>query len=432
MLSARVLLTALLLPSVSVAGGRAVPAPKNVPIGEHPADTVPMADIPVLQHLAASLPEDADKRLVSVLDKAGPRFVTAPDPTAHFERQQAVDKGPQDGVPLRVLTYNVALLDRGYLLGLQRVQMPKVPARRSALPAQVLKDGWDVVLLQEVWDWSDVVRLAEAAEREGYVWFAGSKRKHKQHGQMILVRGTLIEGAQVRTEGQFDDQRRIERWPGPNIKRGYLTWTFTHSPTGQRMRVATAHPQAWASWWLVRTLQARQLGIDLGATPDDTIVVLGTDLNAGPYYPEDTFGEYEGEPVGEWWQNSLTWPVMQHYGGLHDIRVVGTDLGDVPAMHALPEWNRGWLKRPLNGDCGLVPGNVFTGTDCNSLYFSSYGGAEYPARLDHLFLRAPDGTVGIAETGLSYVDPVDIRGATHELSDHYGVFAELRIQPADQ
>jgi hypothetical protein len=76
----------------------------------------------------------------------------------------------------------------------------------------------------------------------------------------------------------------------------------------------------------------------------------------------------------------------------------------------------------------MVPQGVFTGTDCNRLYFDSYGGTEYPARLDHLFLRAPTDVVGVATTGLSYVNAETIRGHTHELSDHYGVHAELRIQ----
>jgi hypothetical protein len=409
----------------ALAGGRPTKAPPAPKLGSVPEDRAAMDRVPVLQHLAASLPEASEKTLEAVLDKNGPLFVTAPDPTPHFKREAAADRGPTSGTPLRVLTYNVALLDRGYLLGLQRVRMPNVPARRADLPKYLFKDGWDVLLLQEVWDWSDVVRLAEAAEREGYVWYAGSKRRHKQHGLMILVRGTLIEGAQERTEGQFENQRSIERWPGPNIKRGYITWTFTHAPTGNRLRVASAHPQSWANQWRTRSLQARQLGLDLGSTPADTIVLLGTDLNAGPYYPDDIYGEIDGEPVGEWWQNALTWPVIQHYGHLRDIRVVGHDLGDVPAMHALPEWNRGWLKRPMNGDCRIVPPDVFTGTDCNHLYFESYAAQEYPARLDHLFLRAPDGRVGIASTGLAYVEPVEVRGQKMELSDHYGVQAQL-------
>jgi len=110
------------------------------------------------------------------------------------------------------------------------------------------------------------------------------------------------------------------------------------------------------------------------------------------------------------------------------MRVLGNDLGDVAAMHAMPEWNPGWLKRPLNGDCHMMPDTVFTGTDCNRLYFESYGGTEYPARLDHLFLRAPADAVGIAATGLAYVESETVRGHTHELSDHYGVHAELRIR----
>jgi hypothetical protein len=83
----------------------------------------------------------------------------------------------------------------------------------------------------------------------------------------------------------------------------------------------------------------------------------------------------------------------------------------------------------MNGDCGMVPPDVFTTTDCNSLYFRTRAGQGYPARTDHLFLRAPEGTVGIHKTTLEYVEPEPVRGSRHELSEHYGVQVELRIVP---
>ena len=43
------------------------------------------------------------------------------------------------------------------------------------------------------------------------------------------------------------------------------------------------------------------------------------------------------------------------------------------------------------------------------------------------FLRAPPGAVGVARTGLVYETPEEIRGRTHEMSDHYGVYAEIWI-----
>ncbi len=389
-----------------------------------------MASVPVFMHLAASLPQDAEKTVAAVLARRGPRFVTAPDPTIWLEQQASVERGPLTGEPLRILTYNVALLDRTSLLGLRQFQAPHVPARRATLPVRILKDDWDVLLLQEIWDWSDVARIAEVAEREGYVWFAGSKRRHKRHGLMILVRGELITGAQVRTEAQFTDESPGERWPGPQIRRGYLTWSFTHAPTQRTIRLATAHPREGAEHWRTRSLQARQLGLDLGATPSDTIVFLGTDLGAGPYHPEEAFSAPAGRPVDDWWHNSLPWPIVQYYGTLLDLRILGEDLGDVSAVHALPEWNPGWQKRPLNGDCPMVSPDLFTAIDCNRLHFQGSAGEDPPMRSDHLFLRAPPGAVGVARTGLAYQTPQEIRGRTHELSDRYGVHAEVWIQKA--
>ena len=82
----------------------------------------------------------------------------------------------------------------------------------------------------------------------------------------------------------------------------------------------------------------------------------------------------------------------------------------------------------MNGDCSMVSPGLYTKTDCNGLHFRGLGGQTLPTRADHLFLRAPQGTVGVAGTGLAYVAPEEIRGRSHELSDQYGVHAELRIQ----
>lgn len=431
----RWLLTAVLLlaypTGLAHAGGRPVRAPTPPKLGDSPADHAPLTDIPVMHHVAASLPERSPKTMAAILARSGPSFVTAPDPSPYLRAQAALDRGPADGTPLRVLTYNVGLLDRGSFLRPHAHQNPHVPARRAHIPERILGDDWDVLLLQEVWDWSDVTRIAEVADRTGYVWFAGSKRHHNRHGLMILVRGELITGAQVRTEGRFEEQLRWERWSSKRIERGYLTWSFTHAPTKRPIRLATAQLQPHPRQWRTRTLQARQLGLDLASTPDDTIVILGADLDGAPYYPEDTFGEEAGRPVSAWWQSALPWPALQYYGHLHDVRNLGQMLDDVRIMHALPEWNSGWPKRALNGDCGMLPADVFTTTDCNSLHFQTSQGNGYPARTDHVFLRAPDRSTTVHESNLAYVQPESVRGPRHELSEHYGVQADIRIQPLD-
>lgn len=401
----------------------------TLPRLDHPLDQTPLADSPVLAHLAAALPAGAKATAADLLADRAPAFVTAPDPSALFRTDVAPPHTtPAPGaVQLRVLTYNTALLDRSYLGG--RARMPHVPARRMALPSMLLGDGWDVLLLQEVWEDADVDRFLQEARRRGYRGYGGSRAHHRQHGLLILVRAALISGPEDRQETQFGAQRRVERWPGPNIKRGYLSWSFTHTPTGQALRLVTTHPQAFPGFWRVRSLQARQLGLDIHETNADTIVLLGADLNAGPYYPHDTFGAVKGAPVRGWWRNAVTWPLLRHYGGLTDVAGTPQAARDVEAMTALPPWSSQWVHQPLGGACAQVPPGVFSATDCNTLYFANYAGEEYPARLDHLLLRDPGGAVQVLSCSHAYVQPEAFASGVHEPSDHYGVSADLRIAP---
>ena len=407
------------------------PAP---PLGAHPKDQASLADSPLLAHLAAALEPGAPgapRTAEALLRSDDWRFVSAPRPEALLAsdaaRGRAQAPAAEDAVPLRVLTYNTGLLDRKYIAG--HVAVPQVPTRRRELPERLLSDGWDVILLQEVWEWSDVARFAGEAERRGYRWWAGEEQRHVQHGILILVKAELIAGEEDKQERQFEAQRCIERWPGPNVRRGYLTWTFTHAPTGQRLRVASAHPQAWPKFWGPRSLQARQLGLDLGQSPDDVVVLLGVDLNAAPYYPHDQFGAVKDAPVEDWWRNAVTYPLIRHYGDLLDVAALAAPAGDITAMDALPAWSPAWRSAPVGGACAGVQPGVFTGTDCNSLYFASYGGEEYPARLDYLFLRDREGVVRVERSAHVYVEPLAFASGSHELSDHYGVMAELRLRP---
>lgn len=398
-------------------------------LGAHPADSIPLDQSPLLKHLADALPEGGPQTPAQLLLGEAWDFTKAPDPTALFAADAAAPAGPlPGGIPLRVLTYNTGLLERDYLVG--SVAMPHVAARAAALPELLLTDNWDVLLLQEVWELDQVARFAEAAERHGYAMWAGTERRHPQHGLLILVRKALIADDGEKTEVQFQAQRRLERFPGPNIRRGYLTWTFTHAPTGQRVRVATAHTQAFPGFWRVRTLQARELGIDLGATPEATTVILGLDLNAGPYYPEDRFGVTDGKPVEGWWRNTITWPLLRLYGDLIDTAGVRAPAQDVAAMAALPPWSDRYLTEPLAGGCAQIPPGVFSATDCNPLYAANYIGEEYPARLDYLFLRARPSAARVVESAHQYTQDETFASGQHPPSDHYGVGLTLELAPA--
>jgi hypothetical protein len=236
-------------------------------------------------HLVAAIEGGASATPADVLLERA-TLIAAPNPSAYLESQRApapptrppmdvVNPGPDQGdVPLpppppaelpmpqlKVLSYNTGLLDRKYPSG--HVQMPEMPARFAVMPERILTDGWDVLLLQEVWENEAVDTLRAAAETHGYVVYAGSDKHHPQHGLVIIVKKSLIgEGEFVQEEHQFRDQRWIERFPGPNIKRGWLEWELTLA-TGQRVRLYNTHAQSFAGFWPVRERQYRELGLDV-------------------------------------------------------------------------------------------------------------------------------------------------------------------------
>lgn len=404
----------------------AVACAKAPRLGSAPADQAVLATTPALAHLAEQLPPSGPRTVEELVGSGRWSFKGPPDPSAWLESEVQGETPPiEHGVELSVLTYNTGLLDRSYLSG--HVAMPEVAHRSKWLPEALLSSGqWDVLLLQEVWEWEQVERFAMAADKYGYAWYAGTKKRHEQHGILMLVKKQLIAETGDQTEVQFDAQRKIEKWPGPNIKRGYLTWSFEHAPTGRRVRVASAHPQAFPDFWQVRTLQARQLALDLAATDPEATVILGIDLNAGSYYPEDELGLYKGKPVSGWWRNSLTYPLIRHYGGFTDAMGVRSRPGDVAAMHTLPPYSEQWLTVPLGGVCAAQP-PVFTGTDCNPLYAANYIGEEYPARLDYVFTRAPADSLRVVEAGRVYDKPLALGGRQLMGSDHYAVAARLQL-----
>jgi hypothetical protein len=82
-----------------------------------------------------------------------------------------------------------------------------------------------------------------------------------------------------------------------------------------------------------------------------------------------------------------------------------------------------------DGYCEALPKTTFTGTDCNSLYFTQYKATEGPSRLDHLLARDPTGRIRVEESGLAFTDRKK-RGEhpPMELSDHYGVQVRMSVQ----
>ncbi len=405
-------------------------SPSMLPLdlGEHRLDRAALADSPALEHLAAALP-DAEGLTVEDLLREHPAYARAPDPSALLEQMRAdhIALPPLAvAAPLRVLSYNTGLLDRWYPFAV--VKVPQVDVRRTRSPAELLGDGWDVLLLQEVWDQRDVDAFTQEAARRGYLVHSGSSAAaHEEHGLLMLVREALVDpdGPDERAEETFELQRDIESFPGPGIERGLLSWRFRHAPTGLVINLFDTHTTAFPELAWVREAQVRQLGLRADAVQYDEVVVVAGDINGGAYYPLDRFGEVAGEPVVGWWRNAQAYALLLHYGALWDAHAAAGQADDVAFMDRLPPFGPAYLREPL-GDAALCEelAAAFTATDCNSLYFEQYAATEYPARIDHVLVRDSMERVRVRDSAIVYREPL---AEGYELSDHYGVGVTLLL-----
>lgn len=391
-------------------------------LGDHPWDRVRLVDVPALSHFARAT-QDGLVLTVEELYRRRPAYTSAPDPTLHFEAMARAHRAlptPTASTPLRVLSYNLALLDRWYPFAV--VASPEVDRRRARAPEILLGDGWDILLLQEVWDLRDVDALRAEAEARGYVLYAGSDGGHEEHGLVVLVHRDRFDpsGPDERREATYAFQRDIEDFPGPGIARGYLSWRFRDRASGRTLFVFATHASAFPELAHVRETQVRELGLATHAAAPDDLVIVGGDLNGAPYYPVDVFGEVDGEPVRDWWRNAQAYALMLHYGALQDAMVALHGARDVQWMQQLPAYDASFRDEPL-GDrtrCLQFAG-AFTATDCNRVYFEQYAGTEFPARIDHVLWRDPLEAVRVTAAALHYEGLLP--GETFELSDHAGV-----------
>lgn len=409
-------------------------ADEDIPedLGQRAEDRVRLADDPRLAYLVDALADGADAQAQDLFHAERAVFSGPPDPTPLFELQVADHAGLPpltDTAPLRVLTYNLGLLDRWYPF--THVGAPQMGPRREYLPKELLAGEFDVICLQEIWELEDIDRFAAVAKEQGYALYFGSKEKHVQHGLAILVREALLgDEEQARVEEQFAAQREIEFFPGPWVKRGFIRWSFTHAPTGRRVHVYDTHLTSFPELWHERIAQARLIGGKAKSHGEDDIVLVAGDFNAGPHYPEETFGAVDGAPVGEWFNNATMYPLFLFYGDLVDTHSVLAPATDVLRMQQLllPFDAAKYLDEPLAGRCASIPVDAFTATDCNSIYFEQYAATEYPARLDYVLLHDPGEHVRVVASEILYSEPVDFGAAgAFEPSDHYAYSTTLQI-----
>jgi len=398
-------------------------------LGSFAADQALLSDTQVLSHLADA---GGERDLSALLRSDGSIFMSAPDPSALFTAQHEAHQALPpltESTELRVLTFNTALLSRSYLGTL--VEMPEIDARRSKMGEKLFTAGYDVLLLQEVWEWGDLLALQVEGAGYGYAVYGGTAGVHSEHGLAIAVREDIIDWSapQEQEEQQFDAQRKLEYWPGPDVRRGWLTWSFTLAGTSQRVHLYDIHATSFVSFWLQRELQARQVGMEIAARPAEDIVLLGGDLNSGPYYDTDVWTDGAGEAVPGWWRNAAAYALWLHYGELYDALNAARLPEDVTLGKTIPADHTTYLTEPYGQRewCDEVAGTVFSATDCNTLYYQSYGGTEFPARLDHVFIRDPGAVVRVQSAGLVLSESMPFDTGTFELSDHYGVETVLEI-----
>lgn len=389
-------------------------------LGTQPGDLTRLRDSPALAHLADALPVGIESaRAMDLAASRLPRFTRAPrPPTATSEPRSVAAPEPEpDAAQLRVLSFNCALLDRPYLW--TRATMPHYRERAAALPDRLLGDRrYGLLLLQEVWDDIDAERFVAAGHRHGYTVLPGSRKHHREHGLLVCIRTDLMTpGARLSTaEGPFAARYALEEAPGPGIRRAWLSARFEHARTGRPLTLLNTHLTPFPEFWRQRAIQARTLGLVARRAPAGDLVVVGGDLNAGPYYANDVHAEPDGRRVAGWWQNASAHALALHYGALRDCMAVAGQARDVE--HA-DTW----------ASTGSIERGTFTATDANSLHRHSYDGTEQPARLDHLLLRQGD-AAAVRGAHVVLTEPEEL-GAPRpiELSDHYGVEAELTVAP---
>lgn len=418
-------------------------APAVPDIGRAAPDRMRVEDSPALRHLAPALAV----RLGSVGELFDPyalRFKTAPNPIDHLRAEHRANAAHtvRNPVDLRITTYNVGLLDLRATLGdlvppfawlgkipivglpfkwlsdmtLRHVVSPKLEARREKLPQLIFSRSDDVVMLQEIWRPQDVPWFEAQARRYGYVALA-SPRDKSNDGLMTFVRATAIDPRKpIRVLAKaYEEQVWTESLAG--VQRGYHRVSFTHPMLGP-VHVFNTHMQAYPDAWKNRMHQAREIGLAARTVSDknpEDVVVLGGDLNSGPYYDQDVW-RGGTEPVGAWWKNAAAYGILEHYSGLADAAVLGLPATDVDADIRLSGQSGPQARWPHTADAAS-----------NALYDEQYHRDEPPARLDHIRVNASNSRIRVASSEMTFTEDIDTAAGRIEPSDHYGVRVRLEV-----
>lgn len=407
---------------------------KVIAIGKASGDNVPLTALPEFAEYLGALNGAAGFTVADLYTKTL-TFSATPNPTALLVATQAGDPAAaSNAVPVRMLSYNLGLLDATVFGFVTYTTSPDLAARQAVIFDLILAEGYDVITFQEIWDSRDVDRLRKVAAASGY-WVATSTRDGFTDGLAIAVKKTFAPAATQVGSDRYEDAEPVEFFPANGYVRGFL-YARMNAPGIGSVVVYSTHMAPFPAFWRSRMANARELGLQLsGHTTDDEIVLVGGDMNASPYYRKNDWQLPNGKSEDVWLSNTISYPVLLHYGGLTDMVVRGRSAADaaldVTLGDLVPNDPGPALKIPfgVDGYCQGTPQTLFTATDCNVLYFEQYAGTEFPARIDHLLTRDPKGRVHVAQTALAFTKDVAYGGKTGPLSDHYAQSVDLLIAP---
>jgi len=404
-------------------------------LGSIPQDAAKLADVPELAHLAAVYAGGAQATVADLFRTTS--FSAAPDPSELLRADQASNAAhANEGTPLRLLDYNIALLDV-HLFGLiPYKRTPFLDERRGELPALILGAGYDIVGLEEVWQPQDLAAFEAEAKKDGYLSFHGPRDQYDD-GVLVLIKGELVAPGTTPAlyAEPYEAQDPLEFSPGPKMKRGYVEVAFQH-PTLGKVLVYTTHMLAFPDKWAHRMSEARQLGRRVAGQvgPEGLAFVMG-DMNAGPYYPTDTWTPPKGDVETGWWANSASYPLLRYYGGLSDLYLRGRPAeeatADVELGNKLVELGKGKPNDQVivSEVCpDLLFPDRYTVSDCDVLYEMQYKDTEYPTRMDLVLAADPKGRVYVTGSKTAFTERKSFGGSPEmEPSDHLAVAVDLRV-----
>jgi endonuclease/exonuclease/phosphatase family metal-dependent hydrolase len=391
---------------------------------DHPLDEALIKYESTFEHYVPSL---ADAQRTEVKDLLRAQHLTllkAPNPSALMHKMHAANlkKEASWGTRLRVLSYNVALLNAKILQVISVIKSPYNRERVRLLPQLIFEQDFDVILLQELWG-EHRATFEKAAAAYGYESFYGRDRAYEDGLATFVKKRYLADRASIHVRwSPYEEQDPIEYFPGAGVKRGFLHLQFTNDELGI-VHVYNTHLQSFRKYWRKRNYQARELGLDvLAHVEQDAIALVGGDLNAAPYFRNDVWVKTNGSRSKSWWKNTIAYAALLYYGGLDDAMVMGA-----PADQATIDVTLADNVDQAQLNCE-IPHLSFTATDCNSLNLLQYGGLEPPSRQDHLLIRDQNHRVKILSRGLMFTEKIDFGNKLMiEPSDHYAVFIDAQI-----